>query len=130
MHLTVEFDRETDGRHIAEVLELPGCLAYGRSRTEVESLVRALALHILADQVTSGERDPDDIADLLFDWSATKARRVLAALKRIGWSENSNRSLEREGWGSYTFSFHDDQEIGPVMLAKIAQRTGLIPEDL
>lgn len=62
--LTVEFDRETDGRHIAE---LPGCLVYGETRAEADTRVRVLALHILADQVEHGERDAQDIAELRFD---------------------------------------------------------------
>lgn len=67
-------------------------------------------------------------------WSATKARRVLAALKRIGWRETrvagSHRTLERQGWAPHSFSFHDHVEIGPKMLAKISKETGLRPEDL
>jgi len=67
-------------------------------------------------------------------WSATKARRVLAALKRIGWKEirvaGSHRTLERSGWAPYSFAFHDNEEIGPRMLTKIAKDTGLRPEDL
>lgn len=67
-------------------------------------------------------------------WSATKASRVLAALLRIGWSikrqRGSHRTLERVGWPDVVFAFHDGEEIGPVMLAKIAKRTGLTPEDL
>jgi predicted RNA binding protein YcfA (HicA-like mRNA interferase family) len=66
---------------------------------------------------------------------ATKARRVLAALLRIGWSvkrqsASSHRVLERVGWPDYVFAFHDDVEIGPRMLARIARRTGLQPQDL
>ena len=56
-------------------------------------------------------------------WSATKASRVLAALKRIGWvearSKGSHRRLERDGWKAYTFSFHDGDEIGTGMLSKV-----------
>lgn len=67
-------------------------------------------------------------------FAATKARRVLAALMRIGWSlkrqSGSHRTLSREGWPDVVFAFHDDEEIGPVMLARIAKRTGLKPEDL
>jgi len=67
-------------------------------------------------------------------WAATKARRVLAALKRIGWQEThvvgSHRILELEGWLPYSFSFHDKDEIGPAMLARISKATGLRPEDL
>jgi predicted RNase H-like HicB family nuclease len=62
MQLTVEFDRETDGRHIAQVPELPGCLAYGETREEADARARGLALHILADRVEHGERDAQDIA--------------------------------------------------------------------
>jgi predicted RNA binding protein YcfA (HicA-like mRNA interferase family) len=68
------------------------------------------------------------------DWPATKARLVLAALLRIGWSvkrtSGSHRVLERRGWSDFVFAFHDAQEIGPHMLARIARRTGLTPEDL
>lgn len=67
-------------------------------------------------------------------WPATKARRVLAALLRIGWSikrqSGSHRILERAAWPDYVFAFHDDQEIGPRMLARIAKHTGLQPKDL
>jgi predicted RNA binding protein YcfA (HicA-like mRNA interferase family) len=58
----------------------------------------------------------------------------LAALQRIGWrvkrQEGSHRLLAREGWPDYEFSFHDQAEIGPKMLARIAKHTGLRPEDL
>ena len=67
-------------------------------------------------------------------WPATKARHVLAALLRIGWrikrTSGSHRTLEREGWPDIIFAFHDDEEIGPRMLARIAKRTGLTPDDL
>lgn len=68
-------------------------------------------------------------------WPATKARRVLAALLRKGWSikrqsGGSHRVLERAGWPDFVFAFHDDVEIGPRMLARIARHTGLQPGDL
>jgi predicted RNA binding protein YcfA (HicA-like mRNA interferase family) len=67
-------------------------------------------------------------------WPAAKARRVLAALLRIGWTikrqTGSHRTLAREGWPNYAFAFHDNSEIGPKMLARIARHTGLKPEDL
>jgi predicted RNA binding protein YcfA (HicA-like mRNA interferase family) len=68
-------------------------------------------------------------------WSATKARRVLSALLRIGWrlereSGGSHRVLARDGWVDVVFAFHDGEELGPHMLARIAKRTGLQPEDL
>jgi predicted RNA binding protein YcfA (HicA-like mRNA interferase family) len=67
-------------------------------------------------------------------FAAAKARRVLAALLRVGWEikrqSGSHRTLWRSGWPDFVFAFHDDEEIGPVMLARIAKRTGLKPEDL
>jgi predicted RNA binding protein YcfA (HicA-like mRNA interferase family) len=67
-------------------------------------------------------------------WSSSKARKVLAALLRIGWSVKrqvgSHQVLEREGWEDYTFAFHDGDEVGPKMLARIAKKTGLEPDDL
>jgi predicted RNA binding protein YcfA (HicA-like mRNA interferase family) len=67
-------------------------------------------------------------------WSARKARLVLAALLRIGWAikrqSGSHRVLQRAGDPDYVFAFHDGDEIGPRMLARIAKYTGLRPEDL
>ena len=67
-------------------------------------------------------------------WPARKARLVLAALDKIGWrlkrQSGSHRTLSRDGWPDVVFSFHDDVEIGPKMLARIAKKTGLTPGDL
>jgi predicted RNA binding protein YcfA (HicA-like mRNA interferase family) len=67
-------------------------------------------------------------------WPSARARRVLAALSRTGWSikrqTGSHRTLSRQGWPDFVFAFHDDEELGPRMLARIAKRTGLKPEDL
>jgi predicted RNA binding protein YcfA (HicA-like mRNA interferase family) len=67
-------------------------------------------------------------------WRSTKARRVYAALIRIGWilkkQVGSHRRLQRPGWPNFTFSFHDSEEIGPAALSRIAKDTGLRPEDL
>lgn len=67
-------------------------------------------------------------------FGATKARLVLAALLRIGWAQKrqpgSHRTLARPDWEDYTFAFHDGDEIGPVMLGRIARKTGLKPTDL
>ena len=68
-------------------------------------------------------------------WTSVKARRVLVALKRIGWSVKrqsggSHKVLERIGWADYVFAFHDDVEVGPKMLARIAKHTGLEASDL
>jgi predicted RNA binding protein YcfA (HicA-like mRNA interferase family) len=67
-------------------------------------------------------------------WQATKAKRLLAALKRLGWKDKrrsgSHRTLSHPGWPDVVFAFHDNEEIGPRMLARIAKVTGLKPEDL
>ena len=67
-------------------------------------------------------------------WPATKARRVLAALQRIGWTvkrqSGSHRTLSRTDWPDFVFAFHDDDELGPRILARIAKHTGLAPSDL
>ncbi|MDE2889595.1 MAG: type II toxin-antitoxin system HicA family toxin [Gemmatimonadota bacterium] len=68
-------------------------------------------------------------------WPSTRARQVLAALLRIGWtikrqSGTSHRILTRQGWPNYVFAFHLREEIGPRMLSRIAKSTGLTPDDL
>ena len=67
-------------------------------------------------------------------WPSSKARKVLKALRKIGWEEDrqvgSHRVLTREGWPDYVFAFHDGEEIGAKMLSRIAKHTGLTPEDL
>lgn len=68
------------------------------------------------------------------EWPSTRARQVLAALLRIGWrvkrTSGSHRTLSREQWPDFVFAFHDGEEIGPRMLARIGMRTGLQPSDL
>ncbi|MGH7929005.1 MAG: type II toxin-antitoxin system HicA family toxin [Candidatus Binatia bacterium] len=66
-------------------------------------------------------------------WPAIQAKRVLAALMRIGRQINrqsgSHRTLSRSGWPDFVFAFHDREEIGPKMLARIAKHAGLKPDD-
>ncbi len=68
------------------------------------------------------------------NWPSRPARRVLAALLKIGWSvkrqTGSHKILAREGWPNVVFAFHDREEIGPKMLSRIAKKTGLKPDDL
>ena len=56
-------------------------------------------------------------------WSSAKAKRVLAALLRIGWKikreSSSHKILSRPGWPDVVFGFHDKDEIGPKMLARM-----------
>jgi predicted RNA binding protein YcfA (HicA-like mRNA interferase family) len=68
-------------------------------------------------------------------WKSVKAKQLLATLFRIGWTikrekGGSHRVLSRPGWADIVFAFHDREEIGPKMLARIAKCTGLKPEDL
>lgn len=59
MRFTVEIEQEADGRWIAEVPELPGTLVYGATRDEAVAKAKALALHVLADQLEHGETAAD-----------------------------------------------------------------------
>lgn len=67
-------------------------------------------------------------------WPSSKAKRVLVALLSVGWAvkrqSGSHRTLSRPGWQDVVFAFHDSEEIGPRMLARIAKHTGLSPHDL
>jgi predicted RNA binding protein YcfA (HicA-like mRNA interferase family) len=67
-------------------------------------------------------------------WPSRKAKRVLAALLKLGWQvkrqTGSHKTLAREGWADFVFAFHDGEELGPRMLARIAKHTGLTAEDL
>ena len=68
-------------------------------------------------------------------WRSVKARRLLAALHRIGWrvkreSGGSHKVLARDGWPNQVFAFHDNDEVGPALLSRISKRTGLTPDDL
>lgn len=58
MGLTVEIEREEDGRWIAEVPQLPGVLAYGQSRGEAIARAQALALRVIAERLEHGEAAP------------------------------------------------------------------------
>ena len=67
-------------------------------------------------------------------WPSTKARLVLKARLHIGWNikrqSGSHKTLAREGGPDVVFAFHDAEELGPRMLARLAKHTGLTPEDL
>ncbi len=59
MALTIEIEREDDGRWIAEVPELPGVLAYGQTRAEAIQRAEALSLRVIADRLDNGEAVPE-----------------------------------------------------------------------
>ncbi len=57
--MKIEIEREEDGRWIAEVPDLPGVLAYGKTREEAIAKVEALALRVIADRIDHGESIPE-----------------------------------------------------------------------
>ena len=62
MEFKVEIERENDGRWIAEVVDLPGVLAYGDTRDRALAAAEALALRVIADRLEHGETAPEPIA--------------------------------------------------------------------
>jgi predicted RNase H-like HicB family nuclease len=58
MKLTIETEREEDGRWLAEVPQLLGVLAYGATRDEAMAKAEALALRVLAERLEHGEAKP------------------------------------------------------------------------
>ena len=67
-------------------------------------------------------------------WPSVRARVLLQALLHIGSQikrqSGSHRTLSRAGYPDYVFAFHDGEEVGPRMLARVAKHTGLTPRDL
>jgi len=67
-------------------------------------------------------------------WPSTRARIVFKALMRVGWvvvsQSGSHVKLRHPKFPDYVWAFHDKEEIGPRMLARIAKHTGLKPDDL
>jgi len=71
-------------------------------------------------------------------WPSSSAKKVLRALLRNGWREKpriskggSHKQLVNPHFPyEFTWAFHDGDEMGPKMLARIAKQTGLKPEDI
>jgi predicted RNase H-like HicB family nuclease len=59
MKFRLEIEKEEDGRWLAEVVDLPGVLAYGNTPDEAKAKVQALALRVVADRLEHGEAGPD-----------------------------------------------------------------------
>lgn len=57
--MKIEIERETNGRWIAEVEELPGVMAYGRTRKQAIAKAQSLALRVIADRLDHGESIPE-----------------------------------------------------------------------
>ena len=62
MTFTVEYEREDDGRWLAEVNELPGVLVYGATENEAVAKAQALALRVVADRLEHGEGKPEFVS--------------------------------------------------------------------
>jgi predicted RNase H-like HicB family nuclease/predicted RNA binding protein YcfA (HicA-like mRNA interferase family) len=101
----IEPEREADGRWLAEVPTLPRVLCCGQDRDEAVAKVQALALRVIAERLEHREA-PAEFLNVTFEssvsnWPASRARRVLAALLRLGWAikrqSGSHRTLAREG---------------------------------
>ena len=59
MTFKIEIEQEEDGRWIAEVVDLPGVLTYGKTPDEARAKVQALALRVIADRLEHGEAGPE-----------------------------------------------------------------------
>ena len=65
MLFRIETQREEDGRWIAEIIELPGAMAYGSTKNDALAKVKAIALRAMAERLEHGEAGPD-LADITF----------------------------------------------------------------
>jgi len=66
MKFAIEIDRETDGRWIAEVIDIPGVLAYGQTQEEAMAKVQALALRVIAERLELGEAVSEEFLSVSF----------------------------------------------------------------
>lgn len=97
MKLTIDLEREEDGRWIAEALELAGVMCYGQTRDEAISNTERLAIEVIADRIAYGDLPSSalGVSFLAFPsrfqmsrWPARKARMVLGALLRAAGGSN------------------------------------------
>jgi len=58
MNFTIEQEQESDGRWLAEVMELPGVLAYGKTSLDAVSKAEVLALRVIAERLEHSENRP------------------------------------------------------------------------
>jgi predicted RNase H-like HicB family nuclease len=61
--MKIEFEKETNGRWIAEIPKLLGVMAYGKTKQEAQRKVYAIALRTLADRIEQG-KTPVSISQL------------------------------------------------------------------
>jgi hypothetical protein len=106
------------------------------------SLYNAFSFGLFAAYELESE-DRELLQKLISEWRSQWPREQLASRQGQSspgrppsdWLEGqaqsgSHQTLQREGWPDFVFAFHDNEEIGPRMLARIAKRTGLTPGDL
>ncbi len=67
--MSIEVEREVDGRWLAEVPDLPGTMAYGKTRQEAIARVQALALRVLADRLEHGEKRAEELRGTVVGFS-------------------------------------------------------------
>lgn len=138
MNLNVQCEREEDGRWLAEVRELPGVLTYGASADEAMAKAQILALRVLAERLGCGESRPSRSR------SRSLPRREPVALDEGSPGSRGARSWRLAGQPAIRLSSHTRPvglarlrvrvprrgAIGPRVLARIAEHTGLKHEDL
>jgi predicted RNase H-like HicB family nuclease len=61
MKLSIECELEADGRWIAEIVQIPGAMAYGVTRDEAMAKAEVVALRAIADRIEHGEAKPLDV---------------------------------------------------------------------
>jgi len=61
MKLSIECELEVDGRWIAEIVQIPGAMAYGDTRDEAMAKAEVVALRAIADRIEHGEAKPFDV---------------------------------------------------------------------
>jgi predicted RNase H-like HicB family nuclease len=61
MDYAIEFELEDDGRWIAEIVALPGVMAYGATKQDAESKVQAIALRVIADNLERNHSTTDHV---------------------------------------------------------------------
>jgi predicted RNase H-like HicB family nuclease len=62
LRFNIETERENDGRWIAEIVDIPGVLAYGRTQNQARANAYALALRVIADRVEKSRTVPESIS--------------------------------------------------------------------
>ncbi len=94
MRLTIECEQEEDGRWLAELIELPGVLAYGRTPEEAVARTQALGLRVLADRIEHGE-GVTPLMDIR-SWPAARIDPVMLAIASAPYDDEPVSSEEAE----------------------------------